>query len=315
MSINQQRDNMEYLLIAAVVIGLILIASKKKKDKKPLAVPLPVVETVPVIEPIPTGRYITINDLTGSVETRVSQGDPDGHPDMQVQMCYAVHKHELPICIGVTSTGSAVHVEPMQSIMNVSGLGVPIVAGNPSLDAHTQNGDSPLSRLIAKESKRGALAIMCGGLLTDVAHSLKYNGAVGSNITLYETPNTHNQKVGRGASEYCHARVKRVVSTPSKLLFQHLGKKGGNIKFLGKTPSKFIDDLRDNKAWNMANNPAVLQHIKELNTFMSEFQSNHPVRWADFMHNGDYFGIDPANAEQHYKIIVRGATLMKKYQN
>jgi len=302
------------IILAVLVLALVVHLATRGGDKKPQPVPLPVVEPAPVIEPIPMGRYITINDLTGSVETRVAQGDPDGHPDMQVQMCYAVHFDSLPLCIGVTSTGSAVHVEPITSIMKRSGLGVPVVAGNPSLDAHTKNGDSELSRLIARESKRGELAIMCGGLLTDVAHSLKYNGAVGSNITLYETPNTHNQKVGRGASEYCHARVKRVVSTPQHLLFAHLGKKGGNIKFLGKTPEQFIDDLRSNKAWDMANNPAVLQHIRELNTFMSEFQDEHPVRWADFMHNGDYFGVNPANLEQHYKIIERGAKLMEKYQ-
>jgi len=168
-------------------------------------------------------------------------------------------------------------------------LNIPVVAGSPSLKAHIENGNSAASKLIAKESKRGGLAIMCGSPLPDLAHSLKFNGAFGGSITPYETRNTWNEKAGNGATEYVAARVKKVIETPINLLFAHLGKKGGNIKFLGKSPEKFIDDLRSNKAWDAANSPEILQANRNMNTFMNEFQDDHPVRWADFMHLGDFF--------------------------
>lgn len=91
-----------------------------------------------------------------------------------------------------------------------------------------------------------------------------------------------------------------------------LGKKNGpKLKVLGQTPTEWINDHRSFKMWDRTWSPSIIAEAKALNTFMNSFESNNPIRMADWHHVGDIFGVNSAPSDNHWKIINNGMAILK----
>ena len=142
---------MEYLLIAALVVGLMLIANKKK-DKKPKPQPVP----VPVVEPeqkvFPKGAYIYIDDMTPSL-TSDQGGDFNAPQDLATVLAIAEKFNSWPEAIGINQVRGKIGKQAAQSIVDAAGLDIPILSGATS----DNGGESELSKWLVARSKKGCL--------------------------------------------------------------------------------------------------------------------------------------------------------------
>jgi hypothetical protein len=220
----------------------------------------------------------------------------------------AVHFNSLPRFIGVTQVRGKLGTSVVQEIVRLSGLSIPVINGA----ATSGSVSSPLSKEIAKYANSGKFALAVGGTTGDVAAAVRALNAIGlGNLTTYITRYTWNEDNSEGATAFVTARVKN-VSTPKSYLFYMLGTKNGpKLKVLGKTPKQWMDSHRNLPMFNRAFSAAIVAESKKLNTFMSSFENENPLRMADWHHAAAIFNVNPAPSDQHWEIINRGLNLMK----
>jgi len=264
---------------------------------------------VPDSQPeLPIGRYITINDFNPSLRD-MSKGDPDSSQDFGAQIALMFHYNSKPLAIGCSQTEGKNYTSIPSELLEAAKLDVPILKGHPSKGGA---GKSALSKFVVSESKKGKLALIIGGTTGDVSRALK-DGATASNITLYLTRNTWNEQNSDGATEYITSRC-ITHQVPTSDLYHTLGEKGKPFDINGLSANKWIDQNRNIKMWAMANNQSVIQAIRNINTFMSQFKDNHPLRIADALHLTQYFGAPNNGHLHHFNVINNGLKIMRRYQ-
>ena len=300
---------MEYLLIAAVVIGLILIASKKKKDKKPQPAPVPVVEPAPVAQAMPTGNWIYIDDMVRSLSADKG-GDYNAPQDLACVLAIAEKFNSWPEIIGVSQVRGGNAKSVVQAIVNAAGLDIPVLSGAP-----TDAGDeSELSRWMVERSKKGRFHVCLGAPATDTAQAIR-DGATTDSIRLHAllkgTWNEISTPNHKRDSDLVQAKVrsKRQIQAPRFhiLLNKHAGAYQDTAAFIEHNKA-------GNPMWQMVNNNFVLQQNRNMNR--AQGFTAGALRIADCLTVLDYFGVDVYNNPNGmFSVIQHGLDKMKARLN
>lgn len=304
----------ETILLGALGVGALILASKgggKGDNNQPAAVPVsptaPVQPTAPTQSNIiPTGNWMYIDDSVLSLDQDLG-GDYNSPQDLAAIIAIGVHFNSLPKAIGVTQVKSQIGSAVVNEIVQLSGFNIPIYSGAPT----TGSAKSALSDYIRNQARLGEFHLVVGGTTGDVAAAIReLDGQAKQNLKVYLTRNTWNERNSEGATAFVASQV-QITQTSRNNLYHMLGVKGQVMSVLGGTPIEFINRHRDLPMWNRANSNTTIAECRRLNTFMSEYEDQNPIRMADLQHALRFFGVPENDRDQHYKIIERGLMLMK----
>lgn len=309
----------QIILLALGLVVLLGILYSKNRSEDSDEEPVTVEPVAPEIESIPVGSWSMVDDSPRSFQSD-DGGDPNGGPDLLAGLALAISRRgTLPKFIGVCCTSKGVDKSPVERMIALTNLGIPVYEGHNDYSS----GDSELAQAIIAESKKGKHAIVLGGPAGDIAWAMK-NGAHSHNISLHglleDTWNAEGdnsmpgyQRQGmRASSEYVNQKLKGRIYQIRRPDYYHLIKIE-NLPPAFRNTNDFIDRNRDLEAWDYACSNHIMSECRRLNS--EQGLTTGALRIADVLAMASFCGIRWSDSGAIMSAIQHGFNIMKRHAN